>query len=171
MSIKTSNLVLETVDKVLDDQYTTSNFSPESCGMNNFGNTYPYSKVCRWNTEKNKIFTYLFYKDVEDGEIFLIRVDIIFCNHLKKVKQSNIIFELNNVEKTYILDHGEKASNLSKLNSFLEISVPYQKTWAKQYHGIISGLNKNNMYKYDKKKDRLIYSNGIIDDKPLKKKI
>ena len=63
--------VVKTFDLALKEKYRTNNFSPDQFNID-IGDKYPFNKICRWDKKKNKIFTVLFYKDVNSGDIFLI---------------------------------------------------------------------------------------------------
>ena len=153
------------INRVLPSKYNIDGLNTYGCGPMPIIEELPsqYNSLCTWKENKDYIYTNLLYKDIKNSDISIITINISFCNELDNIKESSVIFNYNNLEKKVILDSGDKAFLLIKLNKFLDLTIPYQAQWAKEYKSSLNDLQKDFIY-YDREKNLFIIKDEINKD-------
>ena len=153
------------VDKHFHDKfnsmvdYNLDKLNKSQCKIDNLNLvTSNLDKVCNWEMRKNVISSSFIYKDIDDGALYIVKIEIFYCSKKKIIVKSQVTFDLGAINKTYILDLGQNLTKLEKLNNFLELLIPYQDIWIKDYIENIESY-QNNIYFFDEKTNKLSKKN------------
>jgi hypothetical protein len=146
ISHKNANRII-LINRVLLKQFSIHFIDSFILGINVNYNILPknITNLCKWNIGKNIFYIHLLLKDIKSGEIFFITLQVKFCKELNNIKESNILFHLNNIKKKIILDKGDSSDTLKNLNNFLKITIPYQKIWYDQYSSLFKNINNHKL--------------------------
>ena len=145
MNKKKKNLdfIINKINYILPDKYNIYKLNSIFCGIKT--NEYEMKPICNWEIYNDKCSILLLYKDISNGDIIFISLEIYYCIKINQIIRSQIVFHLNTKQKIIILDINSNVEKLNKLIKILDLTIPYQNKWHNEYVNILNNLNHNFM--------------------------